>query len=92
MVVANAIEDLQVAKETLVRLYTLSDEVDNSTFLVENHHRWASPDSDTHDVLFARLEEAKTKLSDGLKDLQKLHAQIAEVQDALHHAAKPITA
>ena len=92
MAVANAIEDLQVAKETLARLYALSDEVDNSTFLVENHHRWAAPDADTHDVLFARLEDAKTKLSDGLRDLHNLHAQVAGVKQMLDHASKPITA
>jgi hypothetical protein len=92
MAVANAIEDLTVAKEKLIHLITLTDEVENSTFLVENHHRWAAPDADTHDVLYARLEQAKAKLSEGLKDLHKLQLQISEAQETLQYAKAPITA
>ena len=55
---------LAEAKQRLIELHVASEEVDNSAFLVENHHRLAAPDSDTHDVLFARLEKAKQKLSD----------------------------
>lgn len=64
MHVSWAIEHLTQVKAKLIEMHVASEEVDNSTFLVENHHRFASPDADTHDVLFARLEAAKAKLSE----------------------------
>lgn len=78
--IANAIDHLVVAKERLVHIYTLSDEVDNSAYLVENHHRFASPDADTHDVLFARHERAKAEITTLVHDgeLERLKRQIKE--------------
>ena len=62
--IANAIEDLQIAKLRIIDLHYISEEVDNSAFLVENYHRWESPDSDGHDILFARHEKAKSALTE----------------------------
>ena len=70
MHVAWAIEHLTQVKAKLIEMHVASEEVDNSTFLVENHHRFASPDADTHDVLFARLEAAKAKLSEVIDPAQ----------------------
>jgi hypothetical protein len=61
--VSEAIDYLDAAKKKLIELHVATEEVDNSEFLVENHHRWASPDADTHDVLFARLEKARNALT-----------------------------
>lgn len=63
MQIANAIEDLQIAKQRLIELHYVSEEVDNSAFLVENYHRWEAPDSDGHDILYARQERARNALS-----------------------------
>jgi hypothetical protein len=70
MHVSWAIEHLTSVKAKLVEMHVASEEVDNSNFLVENHHRFASPDADTHDVLFARLEAAKAKLTEVLDPSQ----------------------
>jgi hypothetical protein len=70
MHVSWAIEHLSQVKAKLVEMHVASEEVDNSTFLVENHHRFASPDADTHDVLFARLEAAKAKLTEVIDPAQ----------------------
>ena len=51
-------------KEQLKTLYGLNENVVNETFLTENHHRWTEPSNDTNDILFARLEESKTKLTE----------------------------
>ena len=63
LAIAMAIDYLQAAKERLIHFHYISDEVDNSAFLVENHHRFAAPDDDTHDVLYARHEKAKADIS-----------------------------
>ena len=63
LAIAMAIDNLQTIKEHIIRFHYLSDEVDNSAFLVENHHRFAAPDDDTHDVLFARHEKSKQEMS-----------------------------
>ena len=63
LAVNEAIDNLTVVKEHLIKLHYKSEEIDNSAFLVENHHRWAAPDSDSHDVLFARHERAVADLS-----------------------------
>jgi len=91
LAIAMAVDNLTVAKERLVRLYELSDEVDNSAFLVENHHRFASPDADTHDVLFARQEKAKADISALVHagEIERLKEQLSEsvtmVQEAYKH-------
>ena len=88
MATAWAIEYLSVVKQHLSDLHYVSDEVDNSAFLVENHHRWAAPDSDTHDVLFARHEKAKEVLSSRYanNELNLLRAQIEEAENMLRKA------
>lgn len=88
MATATAVEYLTVVKQHLVGLHYASDEVDNSAFLVENHHRWAAPDSDTHDVLFARHERAKEALSSRYagNELNLLRAQIEEAEAMLRKA------
>jgi len=88
MATAFAVEYLTVVKQHLVALHYASEEVDNSTFLVENHHRWAAPDADTHDVLFARLEKAKTDLSSRYagNELNLLRSQIEEAEAMLRKA------
>jgi hypothetical protein len=91
LAIAMAVDNLTVAKERLVRLYELSDEVDNSAFLVENHHRFASPDADTHDVLFARQEKAKADITALVHagEIERLKEQLSEsvtmVQEAYKH-------
>lgn len=91
LAIAMAVEHLTVAKERLVRLYELSDEVDNSAFLVENHHRFASPDADTHDVLFARHEKVKADITALVHsgEIERLKEQLSEsvtmVQGAYKH-------
>lgn len=70
MHVSWAIEHLTSVKAKLIEMHVASEEVDNSAFLVENHHRFAAPDADTHDVLFARLEAAKAKLTEVLDPSQ----------------------
>ncbi len=80
LAIAMAIDHLAVVKERLVKLYALSDEVDNSAFLVENHHRFAAPDADTHDVLFARHEKIKSELTALVHEgeIERLKEQIKE--------------
>lgn len=91
LAIASAIDHLTVAKERLVQLHYLSDEVDNSAFLVENHHRFASPDADTHDVLFARHEKAKAEITSLVHagEIERLKEQvndsIALIQSAYKH-------
>jgi ribosomal protein L4 len=91
LALAMAIDHLIVAKERLANIYALSDEVDNSAFLVENHHRFASPDADTHDVLYARHEKAKAAVTALVHagEIERLKEQITEAttlaQDAYKH-------
>ena len=88
MATVTAVEYLTVVKQHLIDMHVASEEVDNSTFLVENHHRWAAPDADTHDVLFARMEKAKTDLSSRYagNELNLLRAQIEEAETMLRQA------
>lgn len=88
LAVAMAIDNLTVAKEHLIRFHYLSDEVDNSAFLVENHHRFAAPDDDTHDVLFARHEKAKENISALINSgaLERLKEQLNESADLIKKA------
>jgi hypothetical protein len=85
MATAWAIEYLTVVKQHLIEMHSASEEVDNSTFLVENHHRWAAPDADTHDVLFARLEKAKEALSQRYagNETNLIRAQLEEAEAML---------
>jgi hypothetical protein len=83
--IANAIDHLVVAKERLVHIYALSDEVDNSAYLVENHHRFASPDADTHDVLFARHEKAKAEVT-ALVHAGEIERLKSQIRDAISQA------
>lgn len=91
LAIASAIDHLTVVKERLVQLHYLSDEVDNSAFLVENHHRFASPDADTHDVLFARHEKAKAEITSLVHagEIERIKEQvndsIALIQSAYKH-------
>jgi hypothetical protein len=87
LAIAMAIDNLQTTKEHLLRFHYLSDEVDNSAFLVENHHRFAAPDDDTHDVLFARHEKAKQDMSALIAsgELDKMKEQL---QDTLSFVQK----
>jgi hypothetical protein len=87
LAIAMAIDNLQTIKEHLLRFHYLSDEVDNSAFLVENHHRFAAPDDDTHDVLFARHEKAKQDMSALIAsgELDKMKEQL---QDTLSFVQK----
>ena len=93
LAVGTAIDYLTVAKAHLTTLYTLTEDVTNAEFLVENHHRWASPDSDTHDVLFARLEETRKALTEKYSagELELIQKQIDETQALLDKALKPTT-
>lgn len=88
MATATALDSLSYVKERLIKLHYALEEVSNSAFLVENHHRWASPDSDTHDVLFARHEKAKEDLANtcGGAELNILRSQIDEAEVLLHKA------
>ena len=90
LAIANAIDHLTVAKERLVNLHYLSDEVDNSAFLVENHHRFASPDADTHDVLFARQEKAKADITSLVHagEIERLKEQVTEALTLIESAYK----
>ena len=92
MATATAVEYLSVVKEHLIQLHYASEEVNNSAFLVENHHRWASPDSDTHDVLFARHEKAKEDLTSRYagNELNMLRAQIEEAEKMLRRAKEQL--
>lgn len=57
-------EQIASVKEKFKVLYGLNENVVNETFLTENHHRWAEPSDDANDILFARLEESKGKLTE----------------------------
>ena len=59
MDIATAHHELEEIKVKIVELYSAADEVENSTFLVDNYDRLHAPDDDRRDVLFARLENAK---------------------------------
>jgi hypothetical protein len=88
LAIAMAIDNLQTIKEHLIRFHYLSDEVDNSAFLVENHHRFAAPDDDTHDVLFARHEKAKQDMSALIAagELDKMKEQLQETLSFVQQA------
>lgn len=60
---ALAEDEAKQAKQSLIVLHYLSEEVDNATFLVENMGRIAPPSEDAHDVLFQRLQKAKADLA-----------------------------
>ena len=91
LAVGAAIDYLVVAKNHLNRLYSLTEDVSNAEFLVENHHRWASPDSDTHDVLYARMEETRKALTEKYSagELELIQKQINEAEALLDRVLKP---
>ena len=64
---ASAEEQIKEAKQALLDLHYKSDEADNSAFLVENLHRWATPADDAQDVLFARHQKAQEALTAAFK-------------------------
>lgn len=79
-------------KKKVVDLHYASEHVDNMEYLVENHHRFAAPDADSHDVLFARQEEAKVKLAEvyGSLDRNSIIHQIDEAIESLNKAKESL--
>jgi hypothetical protein len=85
--VASALLDEQIAsiKEQFRTLYSLNENVTNETFLTENQHRWKEPSDDKNDILFARLEDSKSKLTDFYtKDMPNLKSQLDSIIFALN--------
>ncbi len=87
-----AIEHMTHVKAKIIEMHVASEEVDNSNFLVENHHRFAAPDADTHDVLFARLEAAKNKLSEVIDPSQTgwVALRLNEAKERLEQVCKSV--
>jgi len=57
-------EQIATIKGQIKEFYSLNENVNNETYLTENHHRWSEPSDDSRDILFARLEESKAKLTE----------------------------
>jgi hypothetical protein len=84
---AIALLDEQIAsiKEKFKTFYSLNENVNNETFLTENQHRWKEPSDDANDILFARLEESKNKLTDFYtQEIPNLKSQLDSIIFALN--------
>lgn len=61
--VNKAQEEMDYLRKELIELIVASTEVDDAEFIVENQHRWEPPSEDRSEVLFARLNQTKERLS-----------------------------